>query len=133
MPEVFNAAGYATMSTSSVQFTGRLTNLHQGVEVLHERASVSDLGHSSAKTARTFVDRLAPWLDHHRDTPFFVFLHVFDPHSPFEPYRPYDLLPRAASLGIGRNVVASSQAFDDSGTVVGIQPPGPVGEHHDFN
>ena len=90
MPEVFNDAGYATLSTSSVQFTGRLTNLHQGVEVLHERASVSDLGHSSAKTARTFVDRLAPWLEDHRDVPFFVFLHVFDPHSPFEPYRPYD-------------------------------------------
>ena len=90
MPEVFNDAGYATLSTSSVQFTGRLTNLHQGVEVLHERASVSDLGHSSAKTARTFVDRLAPWVEDHRDVPFFVFLHVFDPHSPFEPYRPYD-------------------------------------------
>ena len=90
MPEVFNDAGYATLSTSSVQFTGRLTNLHQGVEVLHERASVSDLGHSRAKTARTFVDRLAPWLEDHRDVPFFIFLHVFDPHSPFEPYRPYD-------------------------------------------
>lgn len=90
LPEVFNDAGYATMSTSSVQFTGRLTNLHQGVEVLHERASVPDLEHSSAKTARTFVDRLMPWLEDHRDAPFFVFLHVFDPHSPFEPYRPYD-------------------------------------------
>ncbi|MCH7824963.1 MAG: sulfatase [Acidobacteria bacterium] len=90
MPEVFNDAGYATLSTPSVYFTGRLTNLHQGVEVLHERASVSDLGHSSAKTARTFVDRLVPWLEDHRDAPFFVFLHVFDPHSPFEPYRPYD-------------------------------------------
>ena len=90
LPEVFNDAGYATLSTSSVQFTGRLTNLHQGVEVLHERSSVPDLEHSSAKTARTFVDRLVPWLEDHRDAPFFVFLHVFDPHSPFEPYRPYD-------------------------------------------
>ena len=90
IPEAFHDAGYATLSTSSVRFTGRLTNLHQGVEVLHERASVSDLGHSRAKTARTFVDRLVPWLEDHRDAPFFVFLHVFDPHSPFEPYRPYD-------------------------------------------
>ena len=92
MPEVFNDAGYATLSTSSVLFTGKLTNLHQGVEVLHERASVGNLGHSPTKTARTFVDRLLPWLEDHRDTPFFVFLHVFDPHSPFEPYRPYDTL-----------------------------------------
>ena len=26
------------------------------------------------------------------DEPFFVFLHVFDPHSPFRPRPPYDTL-----------------------------------------
>ena len=93
LAEAFRSAGYATFQTSSVQFTGRLTNLHQGVEVLHERASVDndDLGHSSAKTARTFVDRFLTWLDDHHDVPFYAFIHVFDPHSPFEPYPPYDL------------------------------------------
>ena len=94
LAEAFRSAGYATFQTSSVQFTGRLTNLHQGVEVLHERASVDndDLGHSSAKTARTFVDRFLTWLDDHHDVPFYAFIHVFDPHSPFEPYPPYDLM-----------------------------------------
>ena len=67
LPEVFNDAGYATLSTSSVWFSGRGSNLHQGVEVLHERASVPDLGHSYSKTARTFVDRLLPWLEEHRE------------------------------------------------------------------
>ena len=92
LEEVFNAAGYATFHTSSVPFTGKLTNLHQGVEVLHERASIRDVEGHRSKTARVFVDRLLPWLDAHRDVPFFVFLHVFDPHSPFEPYAPYDTL-----------------------------------------
>ena len=87
--EAFRAAGYATFATSSVPFTGKLTNLHQGVEVLHERPSIEDLDQTSAKTARTFVDRLLPWLDEHQDVPFFVFLHIFDPHSPFEPAEPY--------------------------------------------
>jgi len=93
LAEAYRAAGYATFQTSSVQFTGKLTNLHQGVEVLHERASVDndDLGHSSAKTARTFVDRFLTWLDDHHDVPFYALIHVFDPHSPFEPYPPYDL------------------------------------------
>lgn len=90
LAEVFQQAGYATFHTSSVPFTGRMTNLHQGVEVLHEAASIGDLDHSDSKTARTFVDRLLRWLETHRDTPFFAFLHVFDPHSPFEPYGPYD-------------------------------------------
>ena len=92
LAEVFREAGYATFATSSVAFTGQNSNLHQGVEVLHEPGSVQDLGHSRSKTARTFVDRLLPWLEDHRDVPFFVFLHAFDPHDPFEPYPPYDTL-----------------------------------------
>ena len=91
LAEVYRNAGYATFATSSVPFTGKLSNLHQGVEVLHERSSLGDDDLlMRSKTTRVFVDRLLPWLEDHRDVPFFVSLHVFDPHSPFEPYRPYD-------------------------------------------
>ncbi|UCF36726.1 MAG: sulfatase [Acidobacteriota bacterium] len=85
--EAFQKAGYATWASSSVPFSGQLTNLHQGVEVLYERPSVEEPG---AKTARPFIDYLLPWLETHKDTPFFIFLHVFDPHSPFEPRPPYN-------------------------------------------
>ena len=87
--EAFREAGYATWSTSSVAFSGQQSNLHQGVEVLHERASIAESG---SKTARPFADRLLPWLEDHREVPFFVFLHAMDPHSPFEPRRPYNTL-----------------------------------------
>lgn len=90
LAEVFREAGYATFHTSSVTFSGRNSNLQQGVEVLHERSSIEDLDEYRSKTARVYVDRLLPWLDTHRDVPFFVFLHVFDPHSPFRPFDPYD-------------------------------------------
>jgi arylsulfatase A-like enzyme len=89
--ESFRRAGYATVSFSSVAFTGTLTNLHQGFEELHESEStVGRAGPKGAKTAREYVDRLVGWLDDHREVPSFVFLHVFDPHSPYEPNRPYD-------------------------------------------
>jgi len=88
MAEAFRAAGYATLSFASVLFTGQFTNLHQGFEELHEDGSVSVRG--SSKTSREYVDRLQAWVETHRETPFFVFLHVFDPHDPYEPYRPYD-------------------------------------------
>ncbi|MDX1645328.1 MAG: sulfatase-like hydrolase/transferase, partial [Thermoanaerobaculia bacterium] len=65
-------------------------NLQQGVEVLHERASLEGLDDHRSKTARTYVDRLIAWLETHHEQPFFVFLHVFDPHSPFRPFEPYD-------------------------------------------
>jgi arylsulfatase A-like enzyme len=90
MAESFRAAGYATLAYTSVLFTGQFTNLHQGFEELHEDGSVTARG--SSKTAREFVDRFQAWLEAHPDTPFFTFLHVFDPHDPYEPNRPYDTM-----------------------------------------
>ncbi|HEX5760340.1 MAG TPA: sulfatase [Thermoanaerobaculia bacterium] len=93
LAELYRQAGYATLSFSSVSFTGQLTNLHQGFEELHESESTAGrAGPRGAKTAREYVDRLLDWLDDHRDVPFFVYLHVFDPHSPYEPNHPYDTM-----------------------------------------
>jgi len=89
--EVFRDAGYATVGYSSVPFTGKGNNMHQGYDELHESGSISDRDYNS-KTARHYVDRLISWLKEHGDEPFFVFLHVFDPHSPFRPRPPYDTL-----------------------------------------
>ena len=87
LAEQYRRAGYATVAYSSVLFTGKFTNLHQGFEELHESGSVDD--GPSSKTAREYVSRLSAWLEDHRDVPFFVYLHVFDPHDPFEPREPY--------------------------------------------
>ena len=93
LAEVYRDAGYATLSLVANPFPGHFSNLHQGFEELHERSSLSlPDGQSGSKTARGYVDRLLPWLEAHRDVPFFVFLHVMDPHSPYEPYPPYDTL-----------------------------------------
>jgi arylsulfatase A-like enzyme len=88
LAEIFQKQGYATVQYSSVLFTGQFTNLHQGFDELHEDTSLPD--QRSSKTARIYVDRLIPWLEIHKDVPFFVFLHVTDPHDPFKPYPPYD-------------------------------------------
>ena len=88
MAEAYRAAGYATLGYSSVAFTGKLTNLHQGFEELHELGSTQL--ERRTKTARVYADRLCVWLEEHRDAPFFVFFHVFDPHDPYEPRRPFD-------------------------------------------
>ncbi|MCF7763830.1 MAG: sulfatase [Verrucomicrobia bacterium] len=96
--EVYREAGYATVSYSSVEFTGKQNNMHQGYEELHEASSVPKETDSDgdqvyrSKTARPYVDRFIPWLQRHRDVPFFAYLHVFDPHSPFKPRPPYDSL-----------------------------------------
>ncbi len=95
LAEVFQQAGYATLSMSSILFTGKFTNLHQGFDEVHEDRSLPDL--RSSKTARVYVDRLLPWLETHREVPFFVFLHISDPHDPYRPYPPYDTMWADAS------------------------------------
>jgi arylsulfatase A-like enzyme len=90
LAEAYRDAGYATVSYSSILFTGKFTNLHQGFEEVHEDSSLPD--RNSSKTAREYVDRLLPWLQAHREVPFFVFLHVSDPHDPYRPYPPYDTM-----------------------------------------
>jgi arylsulfatase A-like enzyme len=89
--DVYRAAGYATVSYSSVVFTGQLTNLHKGFEEVHEATSQSDPVYTS-KSAREYIDRATEWLDAHKSGPFFIYLHVFDPHPPYEPRHPYEAL-----------------------------------------
>jgi arylsulfatase A-like enzyme len=86
--EVFREAGYTTVSFASNGFVGRLTNLHQGFEELHESTSLHNDDHRS-KSAREYVDRAIEWIERHPDAPFFMYLHVFDPHHQYEPRAPY--------------------------------------------
>jgi arylsulfatase A-like enzyme len=44
------------------------------------------------KSAREYVSRALAVIEQHRDVPFFVLLHVADPHAPYRPFRPYDQL-----------------------------------------
>ncbi len=88
MAEIFRDAGYATLGLTSIPLVGQFSNLQQGYEELHEYGSLTRS--SNAKTAREYVDRLLPWLELHRDVPFFVFLHIADPHGPYQAYEPYD-------------------------------------------
>ncbi|MDA8021252.1 MAG: sulfatase-like hydrolase/transferase [Thermoanaerobaculia bacterium] len=91
LAEIFRQAGYATFATSSVPFTGQLTNLHQGVEVLYEFGAIPrGEAEYTSKTSRVWVDAYLEWLEMHRDVPTFAFIHAMDPHSPFEPEPPYD-------------------------------------------
>lgn len=88
LAEVYRKAGYATIGFTSAPFVGALSNLQQGYDELYERP----FGDVSSKTSRTITNHFLPWLQQHRDEPFFAFLHYFDPHSPYEPDPPYDRL-----------------------------------------
>ena len=91
--EAYQAAGHATVAFVSGGFVGLSTNLHQGYEELHEPGSLTDnAAPYTSKTAREYVERAAQWIEQHRDTPFFLFLQINDPHAPYEPRPPYNTM-----------------------------------------
>lgn len=90
LAEALDQAGFATISFCSNGFTSMFSNMHQGFQTVHDSSSLPD--HHTAKTSRDYMDRLLPWLNSHRDAPFFVFFHAYDPHDPYEPYEPYNTL-----------------------------------------
>lgn len=107
LAETFREAGYATLSLSSDALSGRFSNLQQGFESVHEMGSLSE--QHSSKTAREYVDRTLDWLGRNRDQPFFVFLHLTDPHSPYPARPPYDAMwaatGRAAEMESARRKI----------------------------
>jgi choline-sulfatase len=46
-------------------------------------------GEYAERRAGAVVDRAAQWLASHTDQPFFLWVHVFDPHSPYDPPSPF--------------------------------------------
>ncbi|MCI0537901.1 MAG: sulfatase-like hydrolase/transferase [Verrucomicrobiales bacterium] len=89
--EVFRRNGYATVSFSSLPFTGEGSNMHQGFQEVHEGSSLLDTS-QEGKNSREFVGRALLWVERNRELPFFMFLHLFDAHDPFEPRPPYNTL-----------------------------------------
>ncbi|MEM9290668.1 MAG: sulfatase [Acidobacteriota bacterium] len=90
LAESLREAGYSTLGLSSMYFVGQFSNTHQGFEEFHEPSSLRR--RPRTKSAREYVGRLIPWIEEHRQEPFFALLHVFDPHAPYRPYSPYDTL-----------------------------------------
>ena len=91
LAEVFRAAGYSTLSLSSVLFTGKFTNLHQGFEELHEQTSLPAFPSKDAHQDHAAPTSTAccPGSSAIAPSPFFVYLHATDPHDPFEPREPF--------------------------------------------
>jgi arylsulfatase A-like enzyme len=88
MAEQLRAAGYVTASMVANPFAGRTTGLDRGFDYIMEypvvhryREDSSDRGTDSAALNHLVL----PWLERHRDEPFFLYVQSTDPHAPYRP------------------------------------------------
>lgn len=109
LSELFRAKGYDTAAAVSVShLQAGNSGLGQGFDrfLLADEASSMD-GASTIERALEWVDE---WHDH-GDRPFFLWVHLFDPHTPYQP--PEDFLSnyaRDSGVGMPPKTTAKSES-----------------------
>ena len=89
LPELFQTAGYRTAAFVSAVHLGPTRALGQLVAPGVSRFEVPRRESKPYRAAET-NDRLFPWLRGNCRTPFFVWVHYWDPHMPYTPESPWD-------------------------------------------
>src|SRR5437660_5997097 len=96
LPEILHRNGYKTAA-----FVGALvldpTKLAPGFERgfdvydagFHRRRPGEDNYHSLERRGQEVLSRAVAWLNKHSGGPFFLWIHLYDPHDPYTPPEPY--------------------------------------------
>ncbi len=84
LAEAFRDAGFATYAVVSAEHLGPLiSGMDQGFDRMAQPAG-------NTWPAAEAIDALEPWLAEAAGQPHFVWLHLFDAHTPYEPPAPFD-------------------------------------------
>jgi tetratricopeptide (TPR) repeat protein len=99
-------AGYATGGAVSSIVLAGATGVSRGFDYWEDNVEPTKVNQSLSRVQRGGEETetlLAAWIDSHRKERFFAFLHLFEPHSPYDPGEPYrSLYPSAYDGEIAR-------------------------------
>ena len=90
--ELLKKNGYATGAAVSAFVLRRETGIARGFDFFND--DVEPLGTDKTigrvqRDGRETLHALQKWLDDQSDKPFFAFLHLYEPHTPYTPPEPY--------------------------------------------
>lgn len=93
LAEIMKKAGYATSAFVSAEVLESRSHIDQGFDVYDDQfqAALShevDLGEVQRRAGETEIE-VERWLEDHKDTKFFTWVHFYDPHDPYDPPEPY--------------------------------------------
>jgi arylsulfatase A-like enzyme len=93
LADTLQRSGYATAGFVSGPFLAASYGYGKGFEIYDESAGKGAHPHrvvTSPKLVTLTTQWLTTWYDTRRDEPFFLFLHMWDPHYDYDPPPPYD-------------------------------------------
>jgi arylsulfatase A-like enzyme/tetratricopeptide (TPR) repeat protein len=93
LAELFKGRGYATGAFIAAFVLDGRWGLKQGFDLYDDTFDLTkykhiDLG-AIQKPGNEIMDEALAWLETAKDKPFFAWIHLYDPHSPYEPPEPY--------------------------------------------
>jgi len=93
MAEVFGEQGYDTAAFIAAYVLDSRWGLDQGFDTYFDDFEFGDQPFISMgavqRPANEVVDETIAWLDEDRQDPFFLWVHLYDPHAPYDPPEPY--------------------------------------------
>ncbi len=96
MAELFKDKGFETGAFIAAYVLDSKWGLNQGFDTYFDKFDLSKFKRISLGTvqrpANEVMDEALPWLEARKDKNFFAWIHLYDPHSPYEPPPPYDKL-----------------------------------------
>lgn len=92
LAEELRENGWTTASVVANPFAGKATGLERGFDSLVEFPAIRRRQSSEQRdTDSKAINAIAlPWIEQHRDEPFFLYLHSTDPHAPYRPPAAYE-------------------------------------------
>ncbi|MEW5976843.1 MAG: sulfatase-like hydrolase/transferase [Acidobacteriota bacterium] len=149
LAEVLREKGWQTAAFVGAPVLKRMFGLNQGFETYDDRMPEPDPERTTLENpslrAGEVVDRAVAWLERYSATaPFFLWVHVYDPHAPFDPPapfkkryegRPYDGEVAYTDREMGRlfDAIGRKSSLDKTVMVLLSDHGESLGEHGEFS
>lgn len=154
LAEILAEKGFATAAAIGAFPLSSQFGLDQGFDIYEDHLSGAYENHRGERIIpkdRLFFDErraaevneaIFPWLDEHADEQFFLWVHYFDPHQPFEPEQPYrdqylddlyngEIAYSDASLGFLLDYIDRLGALENTLVVMTADHGEGLGEHNE--
>jgi arylsulfatase A-like enzyme len=90
LAEILRDASYTTSAfVSNYVLIRELSNLQQGFDLYDDWVD-ERLIFGAERRARHTIDRVVDWIRKGPEQPFFLWIHLMDPHGPYDPPPPFD-------------------------------------------
>jgi arylsulfatase A-like enzyme len=92
LAEILSENGFATAAVIGSFVLNRMFGLHQGFSLYDDEIAEDrrEGGFHEERYADDVTDRGIRWLDDHGDKKFFLFLHYYDPHTPYRNHEQHE-------------------------------------------